>query len=208
MSQLTLSAQSRTTKGKAVKYLRNKGIVPVVVYGGDIDGGLPLQVDARELRKVVKSAGQTRLIDLNIDSGKSSYPVLVRAIDVHPTRRNIIHTDFLAVRFDQEVQTNVPVTLLGASPLAVSNAAILRKAVDYVTLKARPKSIPSELEVDVSHLERIGQRILVSDLNVSSDITFVTASNTLIALLAPPRRIAEEEVEGEEEAEESAAVEG
>ncbi|MGB0385641.1 MAG: 50S ribosomal protein L25 [Ardenticatenaceae bacterium] len=199
MSDLTLSAQTRTVIGKKVKRLRRDGIVPIVVYGGPLKDGLALQVNDKSLKQVLRTAQTTKVINLKIDNGKN-YPVLARSVDRHPTRHSIMHADFQAVHLDQPTQAIVPVKLVGSSPLVTSKIAVLRQVLHEVTILAdNPRTLPSAVNVDVSILERIGQTISVGDIELGATMKILTDSKAQLARLNAPKRIQEVEEEEEEE---------
>ena len=191
MSDLTLAVQTRTVMGKKVKRLRKDGIVPIVVYGRDLKEALPLQVNKKDLQRVLRNAGTSNVIKLKIDDRKS-HLVLARTVDRHPTRHNIMHADFLAVRLDRPVEATIPIKLVGQSPMAARNAAVLRQVLAEVTLEALPNALPAVLDVDVSALDKIGQTISLSDIELTSSIKIITDGKAQIARLDAPKRIIEE----------------
>lgn len=198
MDHIKLSAEKRTITGKAVARLRRDGIIPIVVYGGNVEGALTLQVNERELQRVLHRAGTGTVIDLEVE--ETSYPVLARSVDRHPTRHDIRHADFLAVRLDQPIEAQVRLILVGGSTLVDNNEAILMQSQDTVTVRALPDQLPQNLELDISSLEEIGQQLTLGDVPVADGVTLVGDKEAVVAALAAPTRPVEEEVveEGEE----------
>lgn len=205
MSNVTLAAQTRMVKGKKVKNLRREGIVPIVMYGRDLNDALSLQVGSKELQKALHQAGTSSIIEMKID-GRKSHLVLARTVDRHPTRNNILHADFLAINVNRPVQAVIPIRLIGESPLAVSKTAVLRQVLEKVNVEGLPNALPEMVLVDVTPLERIGQTIAVGDVKLADGLKIITDHKTQIARLNAPRRVVEE-TEGEGEAEIGAEAE-
>src|SRR5690625_2801622 len=98
---LKLSAQLRTESGKGVaRQLRRAGRIPGVVYGPD-GPTQSVSVDAGTLARVEQEAGLHSLIDLEIVADEGDKPqvrrVLIKEVDRHPVRGDLIHVDFHAV---------------------------------------------------------------------------------------------------------------
>lgn len=197
MSNITLAAQTRMVKGKKVKNLRREGIVPIVVYGRELNDALSLQVGNKDLQKALHQAGTSSVIEMKID-GRKSHLVLARTIDRHPTRNNILHADFLAINVNRPVQVVIPVRLIGESPLAASKTAVLRQVLEQVNIEGLPNVLPEMISVDVTPLERIGQTIAVGDVKLADGLKIITDHKAQIARLNAPRRLAEENEEGAE----------
>ena len=106
-----LSLTARAPEGsRATRRLRRAGDVPGVIYGGD---GEPshFAVDARILRNTLAHSGA--ILDVTIDGGKAT-PVLVKDVQRHPVRGEIMHVDFLRVNMNETIHTTVVLELLGA----------------------------------------------------------------------------------------------
>lgn len=192
MEHIKLAAQPRTVTGKAVRRLRREGIIPVVIYGGNVEGGVSLQVNERELQRVLHHAGGVRVIDIDVEGGKR-YPVLARVVDRHPLRHEVMHVDFLAVRLDQPIEAEVSVVLIGESEAVGRNEAVLMQVLESVTVSALPDSLPASVELDISSLTEIGQQLTVADLKAIKGVTLVTDGEAMIASLVALGRTLEEE---------------
>jgi len=81
MAEIVLAAEPRTITGKQVSKLRNKGLVPVVLYGHHREPQ-SLQIEGRALLKTLKQAGGFRLITLNING--EPHMSLARDVQQHP----------------------------------------------------------------------------------------------------------------------------
>ena len=209
MPDIVLAAVARSERGsRPAGRLRREGQVPAVVYGLGNDT-LEVSVPARELAHILAGeAGANTLIDLKLDG--ETMLTLARQIQRHPTRGDLVHVDFIRIRRDVAVSADVPLHLLG-EPAGVRDGGLLEQLVFTVTVEAMPGNIPVAFELDVSALD-IGDQRHASDLAIPSGVVSHLDPETVVAQVAAPRVVVEEEVEGEEvegeEGEAAPAAEG
>lgn len=198
-----LVAHKRALHGKAVARLRREGILPAVVYGH----GAPseaLQLDARAFDDVRRHHGRNTLLDLRVDGGRAR-PVLVHAIQEHPTKRNAIHVDFFLVKMTEELTVDVPVVAIGVSPAVEKLGGTLLHVMDSVKIRALPGDLPQTIPADVSVLDTFEAVIHVGDLPLPEKVHLVTDPGELALRVQAPRV---EEVVAPAPAVEGPAVEG
>jgi large subunit ribosomal protein L25 len=207
MAEITLQASTgRTTGSRSSGRLRAEGKVPGVVYGLGMDPR-SVSVAWRDLRAVLTGeAGMNALIDLHID-GASGDLVIVKEMQRHPVRRDVLHVDFLRVSRDQLISVEVPVVLHGEAHDVTSNDGTVDHVLYHLLISAKPADIPNEIAIDISGLA-IGDAIRVGDVQLPPGVTtdadpedpVVMASVAVEADLgeAPEGEAAEgEEAEGE-----------
>jgi large subunit ribosomal protein L25 len=196
----TLKVSHRDTFGsRATRRLRRDGLIPGVVYG---QGGeaRPFQVSDRDLRHIL-AEGHT-LLDLELD-GSKAVPVVIKEEQHHPVRGDVLHLDFLEVRLDEEIQSEVPIELEGADQApGVREGGVLEHVTREVTVEALPTEIPERITVDVSEMD-INDTINLASVAVPSGVKLMAdeLEEITIATLSPPRVEEEPEPELEEEAE-------
>lgn len=196
---ITLHAQHRQTTGKAVARLRRAGLTPIVVYGPKAEP-VTLQADTHALQAVLAKAGTTGLIQIQVDGEPSPRPALTRERQLHPTALTPLHVDFLQVDATHTIRTKVPVRVTGTPPSAVRlNEAMLRVLIEGVVVRSKPADLPTQLEVDCSGIETMGQVIRVRDLVRAKGVTILTPGDRPVARLTPIRRGATVAVETVEE---------
>jgi large subunit ribosomal protein L25 len=206
MPDIILAADPRSELGsRPAGRLRRQGRVPAVVYGLDNDP-VNVTVPARELSHILQGeSGANTLINLDVDG--DSMLTLVRQIQRHPTRGELVHVDFIRIRRDVAVSADVPLHLLG-EPAGVRDGGLLEQLVFSVTVDAMPGNIPVVFEVDVADMV-IGDQRRASDIVLPDAVTTQLDPETVIAQVAAPRVVVEEEVEGEGiEGEEGAGADG
>jgi large subunit ribosomal protein L25 len=205
MAETVLAAETgRSTGSSASRRLRAQGKVPAVIYGHGRDP-LPIAVVWRELRAVLTTdRGLNALLTLDVPGGRRT--AVVKEMQRHPVRRDILHVDFLEVDPDESITTDVLILIEGEPEKVLREQGVVEQALNALVVTGKPGSIPGHLSVDVSDLE-IGHTISVSDIvlpegvttEVDDDETVVTAQLTSAAMI--------EDVEAAEAEAESASAE-
>jgi large subunit ribosomal protein L25 len=207
----TLTVSPREVVGKKSEQLRRQGLLPGIVYGYDVQEPLRVQVDRREFERVYNRAGANSLIDLHME-GIRTIRVFVHEVARHPVSRQFLHVDFTAVNLKQPVTADVALVLIGEAPASRGGEGMVLQTLETLHVRALPTHLPSNVEVDISSLEEVGQAIHVSDLTLPGDVEVLTDPEATIVHIAALRAMAEEEEAATEaaeaEAEESAEAEG
>lgn len=169
MAELTLTADTgRPTGSRASGRLRATGKVPGVVYGLGADP-VAVTVDWKALRAVlVTEAGLNALIDLHV--GDEAQLVVVKEMQRHKVRRDVMHVDFLRVRRDVAISVDVHIVLHGEPEKVLKADGVIEQALTALTVNAKPGEIPSELVVDISTLA-VGDVIRVGDITLPAGVT-------------------------------------
>jgi large subunit ribosomal protein L25 len=205
--QIELKAKKRTVLGKKVKKLRAEGIVPIVLYGREV-GSIPLQVERRELSRVLAQAGTNRLIALKIGRKRKPHMALAREIQLDVVTHDIRHIDFYQVVMTEKVKAEVGLTFIGESPLVAKGEGILVAAMDTVEIECLPGDLIHSIEVNLSDLLEVGDTIQAKDLRVPPNVEIATDGEEVVAQVLPVRVMAELEVAAEEEVEAEVVAEG
>jgi large subunit ribosomal protein L25 len=181
---VSLTANPRVVRGKgAARQVRFQKKVPAVIYGHGRTSQA-LEVDAQALEKALTGIEPaSTIIELTLDGKKTR--TLIREIQRHPVRPDIIHVDFYEIRADEKVTLRVPVHLVG-TPDGVRNAGgVLDQVTREVEIEVMPEHIPNRVELDVTTLT-IGRSVHVRDLQVPN-ATILTQADLTIATVVPPR---------------------
>lgn len=212
---MKLVAKNRHEKGKgAARRARRDGMVPAVVYGKGVKP-LSLVVDRREVHKALSTeAGRNVLIELSVEGEKKPILAIPREIQRDPLREDYLHIDFLAVRKDTKIHTDVPVAIEGRAP-ALQRGFVVETHLTSVQVECLPTSVPSHLTVSAELLADAGDVIKAGDISLPEGVSLLTDPEEVVASLAlPPAVVAAGGAEGTEaEAEasqdlSSASVEG
>ena len=189
MEKTILSAQKRVHMGRKNYHVRNVGVIPAVVYGA---GMVPLniQVVHNEFAKVLKTAGESTIVELSVDGGNALH-VLIQATQTDPLRDDFTHVDFRAVDMTKKIEAEVKLHFVGESPAVKGLGGTLVKPMDEVRIKALPADLLSFIEVDISKLATFDDAIKVKDLSISKAVEVLEDENAVVALVAAPRSDAE-----------------
>jgi large subunit ribosomal protein L25 len=208
---MTLVLQARKKVGKKARLLLNEGMIPGVVYGPKRES-VNIKVDEEQFRQVFQDAGYGKVIDLEVGGEKKVKKALIREVQYDPVKENILHVSFFELDLTKPITTEVPVVTKGSSRAVEENIGFLVTPFESLEVRCLPDKLPSELTVDISGLNEIGDSISVGDLKLSEGVELasdVSKSATLAYITPPQKEIVEEEEEKKEElAEEGEEKEG
>ena len=201
MERINLKANVREKLGKeAAKKFRHQGSIPAVVYKGkDV---LNIKVSSKDLLQAIHTkAGENVVVDLQVEgapkSKKTSRTAIIKEIQYHPVKGDILHVDFNEISLTESLSVKVPVAAKGEAE-GIKEGGVLEHVLWELEVECLPTQIPENISVDVSHL-KIGDSILIKDLQVPSGVKILgDPEATVISLAAPQVEI--EEVKPEEEA--------
>ncbi|HEX5313305.1 MAG TPA: 50S ribosomal protein L25/general stress protein Ctc [Gammaproteobacteria bacterium] len=207
--EFMLNAEPRTDAGKAAsRRLRRDGRVPAVLYGG-AQGAQALSLDHNELMQNLKSeAFRSRV--LTVRFGGASAQAIVKDLQAHPFKSEVLHVDLQRVDAAQKIRMEVPLHFKGGDVApGVKAGGVLSRSVVEVEIECLPKDLPEHLELDVAALD-IGDALHLSDIPLPAGVAIVALAHddvhehdVPVASVHLPRVTAEEE-----EAEAQAAIEG
>src|SRR5688572_3734282 len=151
MPTVQLSANARATAGKgAARSLRSAGQIPAVIYGHAREPQ-SLAVPARDVEKILERiSAESTVIDLNI--GGTVARTLIREIQRHPFKKQILHIDFQELVAGEKVSVNVPIVLTGIPEGVRVSGGIMSQVLSELTIRVDPVNIPRRVEADVSAL--------------------------------------------------------
>ncbi len=174
MKSITIKGQERESVGKSsTKALRNAGLVPCVLYGGNE----PVHFSAEE--KAFKNLVYTpNAHTVEIDLGGKKYSAILQDIQFHPVTDKILHIDFYQLNDAKEITLEVPVKIVGNSK-GVMAGGILHLNLRKLKVKALPKNLPDFVEADITELE-MGNKLYITALK-TDNFTLLHPANTVVA---------------------------
>jgi large subunit ribosomal protein L25 len=204
MATASLNAKPRDDKGKgANRKLRAGGQIPAVIYGHG-EATRSLSLDAHELELLFARVHvESTVIDLKI-AGERGVKALVREVQTHPARGQVMHVDFYQIHAGERVHVQVPIRFNG-TPAGVRAGGLLQHTMDELDIRCSAEAIPSHIDIDVSGLE-IGDSIHVSDILVPEGVEVLDTGDRSVCSVIPPQAgiteaPAAEAAEGEGQAE-------
>lgn len=206
MADIVLAAESgRRTGSSASRRLRATGKIPGVVYGRGTDPRA-VTVDWRELRVALTTEqGLHALLTLAVDGRRTK--AIVKEIQRHPVRRDVLHVDFLEVDPEKPVDTEVNIVLEGEADKVTRERGVVEQVLNAIVVTGKPADIPGQLNVDVSDLE-VGHTIRVADIELPPTLTIHTDPEEIVVTAkVTSQALAEEGAEEGEGAEAAAEAE-
>lgn len=197
-----LTAQPRTVTRSQNKQLRDKKIIPAVLYGTGVEN-TNVQVSAKEFEKVYEQAGENQVVELTIE-GSKPHDVIIREVQINPVKRDIVHADFQSIDVNKPIEVELPIHFTGVAPAVKVSGGSLVKKTDYVNIRCKPKDFIPFIEVSVDNLETLEDSITIADLDLPKNIEVLDNPQDMIATVVPPRVEAEPEPAEAEEGEEAA----
>ena len=197
MATVSLSATPRSTKGKGfARKLRQTGEVPAVIYGHSREPQ-SLSLNTRDVEKLlVQIAGTSTVVELSI--GGTAVRTLIREVQRHPFKRQVLHVDFQELVAGEKVTLSVPIRFHGVATGVREGGGILEEVLHQVHVRVDPSSIPDHIDVDVASLT-IGHSIHIRDLALPEGAEVMDDEDATVCLVSAPRAIVEEKpVEGVE----------
>lgn len=190
MANQKLKAEKRKIQGRKVKVLRREGILPANIYGKHVKSEA-VSVSLKEFEKVFSEAGETGLVDLQVNGDTRA--VLVHNIQKDSVSDFPIHVDFLQVNLKEKVTATVRIEFTGESGLSKTGEGVIIEQMNEVEVEALPADLPEKIVVDISGLEKVDDSIKVSDLKVDKDkIELKIDGAGIVVIVAAPAK--EEEV--------------
>jgi large subunit ribosomal protein L25 len=189
MDTVNLSAKPRSETGtRAVKRLREQGMIPAVIYGREFGESLPIVIDGRELRSAMSGHSVHSILNLSIE-GRGTTSVLIHDRQLDIETKKLVHLDLHAVNLNEEVDATINIVAVGTAA-GVKNGGILDLVAREIDVRALPAKVPDHLEIDVRELE-IGQALHVRDLVVPDGVTIVAEPDDIIVSVLPPSKVEE-----------------
>lgn len=189
MATVSLGASARTERGTGVaRKLRQTGHVPAVIYG---HGREPqsLAINTRDVEKLLSahSAGST-VIELDVE-GKVAR-TLIREIQRHPFKRNILHIDFQELVAGEKITVSIPLRFTGTAEGVRNSGGILEEVMHQVHLRLDPSNIPDHIDVDVTHVT-IGHGLHIRDLTLPEGVTILEDPGATVCVCNAPKAVVE-----------------
>ena len=205
--QFEFTAFARTGEGRgASRRLRRSGRAPAIVYGGAA-APQPVELDHNALFHALRNeAFHASILSMKLDGGVTK--VLLRDVQMHPFKNEILHVDFQRVDEDRAIHIRVPLHFANAevSPAFKLSGALISHITTEVEISCLPKDLPEFIEVDLA--EMTTQHALhVSDLKLPAGCSVVRRgkANPVVAAAVVPKAHAETETETAAVAEGAAA---
>jgi large subunit ribosomal protein L25 len=175
MKSITIKGSQRESVGKvATKALRNAGMVPCVIYGGE--NPVHFSAEERAFKGLVYTP-EAHTVVIELEGGKK-FDGILQDIQFHPVSDKILHVDFYNLDASKEITMEVPVKITGTSP-GVLLGGVLRLNQRKLKVRALPANLPDFVEANISELE-MGNKLYVTKLE-AKNFKLMHPDNTVVA---------------------------
>lgn len=191
MEQVEILASPRSEARKQTKALRNRGLIPMILYGKKTQ---PIMLKASEFdtrRALIKAGSQ--LLALKIEGESKPRMVIARDVQRDFISDRLLHVDLFEVDMTEKVRVEIDLNLVGEAHLVKTGQATLLQALNSVEVECLPGDILPAIDVDLSKLVEMDDVILVGDLVVPDTIKILTPADELVARQTPIVEAEEEE---------------
>ena len=199
--EFNLIAEMRDDQGKgASRRLRRQGKVPAVIYGAGRDPRNLMFDHNKVLRQLEDPSFYSSI--LNVKVGEKSRAAIVKDIQRHPSKKQIIHIDLQRIVEDEQIKMQIPIHYLGeedAVGVKIGGGTVT-KVMTELEISCLPKDLPEFLEVDISELE-LDQMLNVSDISLPEGVEIsdiIKEQDQAIVSIQEIKEIIEEEIEDED----------
>jgi large subunit ribosomal protein L25 len=204
MATIEFTAFARATEGRAnSRRKRRAGNAPGIVYGGSA-APQPIELDHNALVHALRNeAFHSSILTMKVDG--TSTQVLLRDVQMHPFRHEVLHVDFQRIDPARKIHMKVPLHFVNEeqSPAVRTQGAIVSHVMTEIDIACLPKDLPEFIEVDLSGLDT-GHSLHVSGVKLPAGVTAVShrSGDPVVATAVVPKAVVETEeaaapVEGE-----------
>lgn len=186
--KILLTVEERKVLGKKVKQLRKEGLVPGVVYGGDMVAK-PVMAPANVATKAWRSAGRHHPIELTVGTKKQL--AMIKSADIDPVKHKLRHLSLQVIKSNVKVETAVPVKVSdeGQTPAERAGLVVLQ-ALETVEIQALPANLPDFLEIPGEKLAEQGNHVTVADIKPVDGVEIMSDPEIVVASVYEPSALA------------------
>lgn len=187
--QTHLQAEHRTVMGKAVRHLRQQGIIPANLTGQHMQP-LAIQVQTLAMDRLLKTQGRATVIYLAVATG-APQTVMVGHVQRDAISGAIKHIDFVHVEMSEKMSARVSLHPIGEAPAATNNVGIVLQLLNSIEVEALPDDLPQTISFAISGLVDVDDKVYVRDLLVPANVLVLAAPDEAVARVSQTRRSVE-----------------
>ncbi len=174
--ELEATSRADVGKGASRRLRRLEGKIPAIVYGGK-EAPVNITLDHDDLwHHLENEAFFSHIINLKIDG--SGQDVLLKDLQRHPAKNQVMHADFLRVDKNQAITVNVPLHFVNedSCPGVKLQGGRISHSITELEIRCLPKDLPEYIEVDMGAVET-GQVVHISDIKLPEGVESVALSH-------------------------------
>ena len=175
--RIIIEAELREITGKQVGQLRRDGWIPGVIYGRKEP--VAVQMEQKALRRALRTVGTTHLADVKV--GGQLRTVLVREIQQHATRGDLVHIDFMEVDMKSKLRASADLVTVGMAVPEAEGLGAATLMLREVDIECLPDDLVAEIEVDLSAIKTADDTIYVKDITAPKGVEILTDPEQVVA---------------------------
>ena len=175
--RIIIEAEPREITGKQVGQLRRDGWIPGVIYGRKEP--VAVQMEQKALRRALRTVGTTHLADVKV--GGQLRTVLVREIQQHATRGDLVHIDFMEVDMKSKLRASAELVTVGMAAPEAEGLGVATLMLREVDIECLPDDLVAEIEVDLSAIKTADDTIYVKDITAPKGVEILTDPEQVVA---------------------------
>jgi large subunit ribosomal protein L25 len=178
----TLEVQKRDEALKP-KQLRQKGIIPAVLFGKNLEASISIQLTQKAAEKFLKSTSIGVQTELNVEG--EEYLAMLKNVSYEVVSHKLAHMDFQVLTAGELVKTTAHIKFINKEKLPPDG--ILNEMLSEIKLECLPKDMPDDIVVDLAGLN-IGDSIAASELDIMKDNRYrvLTSADSLLVHVSTP----------------------
>jgi large subunit ribosomal protein L25 len=195
MATIEFTAFPRSTEGRAAsRRMRRVGKAPGIVYGG-ATAPQPIELDHNALVHALRNeAFHSSILTMNVEG--ASTQVLLRDVQMHPFKNEVLHVDFQRIDASRKIHMKVPLHFVNAerSPAVTAQGAIVSHVMTEIDIACLPKDLPEFIEIDLAGLDT-AHSLHVSGVTMPPGVSVVSrrAGDPVVATAIVPKAVVETE---------------
>ncbi|MDJ0631667.1 MAG: 50S ribosomal protein L25/general stress protein Ctc [Xenococcaceae cyanobacterium MO_188.B29] len=194
---ITVECQKRP-EGSKPRALRRQGLIPAALYGHNGAESVSLTMDTKDAQILLRNAAiNNTLVDLKIPDISWSGKAIIREVQAHPWKRNLLHLSFFSVSAGETLELVVPVNIVGEAA-GVKEGGVLEQVLTEFNISCIPSNIPESIDIDVSNFA-LGTNLTVGEVILPEGVTVIEDPERVVFSIVAPAKIATDTSEETEE---------
>ena len=152
--------------------------MPTNIYGKGVKS-LAIQVPYKEFEKVYKEAGETGIVDVEIDG--VIRPSLIHNVQQDYRKHILLHADFFQVNLKEKVKAMIKVITIGEPKAVIDKLGLLMQTLEEIEVEALPTELPEKIEVNVEPLAVLDAQVTVGEIKAPEGVIILTDPAQVIA---------------------------
>ena len=182
MSTVITASKRETGSHSILTQLRKDGKLPSVLYGFNVEEATPIYFEYKEMAREVQRNGVNHIFKIKLDG--TTYSAIIGDIQRDALKGHVKHFDLLSINMKEELEVDVPVTVVGQS-VGVKEGGVLTQPNTDLKIRVLASEIPDSIEIDVSSLG-VGDTLSLAEVRDQIKFDVLNEDDYTLATVTPP----------------------